>query len=131
VATILVIDDQTEAREALRRILVADGHVVLEAADGLEAVKLLDDAAADLVFTDIYMPEMDGIEFLTWVTERAPEIPVIAMSGGGLASSASVLGDAHELGATGVVEKPFEPERVRDIVRRYLRHDSGPGPDPI
>jgi DNA-binding NtrC family response regulator len=122
-AKILIIDDELPVRSALRRILTSSGHDVLEAANGAEAVRIVEGEPVDVVFTDIFMPEMDGIEFLLWVVERFPERPVIAMSGGGAIPMDNALGDAHALGAVDVVEKPLDPERVRSVLDEVLpRH---------
>lgn len=115
-AKILIIDDESPVRAALARILSRDGHEILEAANGAEAVDIVEGQPVDLVFTDIFMPEMDGIEFVLWVVERFPERPVVAMSGGGSMSMYAALGDARALGAFDVVEKPLDPDRVRSVV---------------
>lgn len=121
-SNILIIDDDAGVRTALTRILRSDGHDVVEAHNGAEATSIVQDGSVDLVFTDIFMPEMDGIEFLLWVVERFPDRPVIAMSGGGSLPMGSALEDAFALGAVAVVEKPLDPERVRDVVAEAL-HD--------
>lgn len=119
-AKILIIDDEPTVRTALRRILAAEGHEVREASNGAEATEIVGGEPVDLVFTDIFMPEMDGIEFVMWVVERFPERPVVAMSGGGATPMDTVLVDARMLGAVDVVEKPLDPERVRRVVREAL-----------
>jgi len=119
-ATILIIDDEPTVRRALSRILTADGHEVVEAANGVQATAIVEEAGIDLVFTDIFMPEMDGIEFVLWVVERFPDCPVVAMSGGGATPMDTVLGDAHALGAADVIAKPLDPALVRDVVGRHL-----------
>ena len=100
---------------------MAAGHDVLEAGNGAEAVEIVEDEPVDAVFTDIFMPEMDGIEFVLWVVERFPERPVIAMSGGGATPMDTALGDAHALGATDVVQKPLDPERIRSVLSEVLQ----------
>ncbi|MEX2473465.1 MAG: response regulator [Gemmatimonadota bacterium] len=119
-AKILIIDDEDAVRSALARILARDGHEILQASNGAEAVDIVEDEPVDLVFTDIFMPEMDGIEFVLWVVERFPERPVVAMSGGGAMPMDAALGDARALGAFDVVEKPLDPERVRSVVSAAL-----------
>jgi DNA-binding NtrC family response regulator len=99
---ILIIDDEPDVRTALRRILAATAIVEGE--------------GIDLVFTDIFMPEMDGIEFVLWFVERFPDCPVVAMSGGGAMHMGHALGDARALGAVDVVEKPLDAARIRRIV---------------
>lgn len=121
-AKILIIDDEPPVRSALRRILQSEGHEVLEAGNGAQAVEIVEGQPVDAVFTDIFMPEMDGIEFVLWVVERFPERPVIAMSGGGATPMDTALGDARALGAADVVEKPLEPGRVRSVLTEVLPH---------
>lgn len=113
---ILVIDDEPDVRAALRRILARHGHHVMEAANGAEAKEIVEGEEIDLVFTDIFMPEMDGIEFVLWVVECFPDCPVVAMSGGGAMPMGHALDDARALGALEVVEKPLDPARIRGIV---------------
>lgn len=121
-AKILIIDDEPPVRSALRRILQAEGHEVLEAGNGAEAVDIVEGEPVDAVFTDIFMPEMDGIEFVLWVVERFPERPVVAMSGGGATPMDTALGDARALGAADVVEKPLDTGRVRGVLSEILPH---------
>lgn len=120
---ILIIDDEAQVRAALGRILRSDGHEVLEASNGAEATAIVEGEGVSLVFTDIFMPEMDGIEFVLWVVERFPDRPVIAMSGGGATPMDTALGDARALGAADVVEKPLDPGRIRQVVREALNAD--------
>jgi len=72
------------------------------------------------VITDIYMPEMDGIEFIRRVREAFPEARIIAMSGGGFLSKDKILGAAGLLGADEVLGKPFTSAEVREAVERVL-----------
>ena len=104
----------------MRRILVSEGHEVLEASNGAEAMDIMEVEPLEAVFTDIFMPEMDGIEFVLWVVERFPERPVIAMSGGGATPVDTALGDAKSLGAADVVKKPLDPGRVRSVLSEVL-----------
>jgi CheY-like chemotaxis protein len=123
-ARILVIDDQESVRSVLKRILHIDSHEVIEAADGSEAWQMLDGERIDLIITDVYMPEMDGIEFLIRLADRTSRIPVIAISGGGYTSASSLLKDAGLLGAVRTLEKPFTSEQVLDAVRETLESPS-------
>ena len=122
-ASILIIDDNDPIRSLLRRLLERVGHTVYEAADGKTALRMYAGNPADLVITDIYMPEMDGIEFLIRVREAFPEARVIALSGGSHIGKEDVLRDATLLGAVGVLEKPFTVEECLELVRRALEAD--------
>lgn len=122
---ILIVDDDDDVRRALRRILELDGHVVVSCADGHEALRALSAGRSDLVITDMYMPEMDGIEFLTRLREQDAELPVLAVSGGSVAPADFVLEDAAQLGANAVLAKPYDMEEMRTTVRGLLtRKDS-------
>lgn len=119
-ADILIIDDDAEILRALRKVLEAEGHSVTEAQDGKTALRHFAGDPADLVISDVYMPEMDGIEFLIRLKEAFPETRVIAMSGGGHLPKDRVLGAASELGAEGILEKPFTVEEVLKVVEQVL-----------
>ena len=125
-ANILVVDDNGPVRTALARIITALGHAVLQAGDGREAVALLGSTAVDVVLTDVYMPDMDGIEFLLHLQEHHPDLPVVAMSGGGVAPRDSVLEDALQLGATAVLQKPVTREIVAQALEEALLPPSPP-----
>lgn len=122
-ASILIIDDDDPVREILRRLLGRVGHTVYEAADGKTALRMYAGNPTDLVITDIFMPEMDGIEFLIRVREAFPEARVIALSGGSYIGKQEVLRDATQLGAVGVLEKPFSVDECLELVRRVLEAD--------
>lgn len=119
-ATILIIDDDESILRPLRRILESQGHDVVEATDGGTALRRFAGHPTDLVVTDIFMPEMDGIEFIMRVKEAFPEARVIAMSGGGRLPMENVLGAAEKLGAEAVLEKPFTVDEVLAAVDRAL-----------
>jgi DNA-binding NtrC family response regulator len=119
-ATILVIDDEPAVRRSLTKILQLDGHEVLEAADGRAALDLGREHTVDAVITDVYMPEMDGIEFLIAYQDLNPDVPIIAISGGGFADKDFVLKDAGMIGAVETLQKPLTVDGVRAAVQRAL-----------
>ncbi len=119
-ATILVIDDDPSIRRSLRRILETGGHTVREADNGSSALAREATAEVDLVITDVYMPEMDGIEFLIRFRDLFPDTPIIAMSGGGYAAKEFVLQDADLIGATETLSKPLTVDDVLGAVTRAL-----------
>ena len=117
---ILIVDDDDDVRRTLRRILERDGHVVVDCANGQEALRALTAQRPDLVITDVYMPEMDGIEFLVALREGDPDLPVLAVSGGARNSAEFVLEDASQLGANAVLPKPYKIEDMLTAVRDLL-----------
>ncbi len=126
-ATILVIDDDAIIRSLLARILSGAGHVPVEAKDGRDALRKLQDCQPAVIVTDIVMPEMDGIEFIRTLRRLAPTLPVIAISGGTARGGAELfLRTAKALGADAVLEKPFRAETFLDAVRTTLSVSSRP-----
>lgn len=113
-ACILVIDDNPEFRDILRRHLEANGHRTVLAGDGEQGLALLEREAIDIVLTDILMPQRDGVEVLRETKRRWPGLPVIAISGGGWIKATELLGMAERLGADNVLQKPV---RRDDLIR--------------
>jgi DNA-binding response OmpR family regulator len=105
---VLVIDDDHLVRYALSRILQRNGYDVLTASDGKRAMALLRDELADVVITDIIMPEQEGIETIEKLRREYPKIKIIAISGGGRIRNVDFLEMAHSFGADDVLAKPFE-----------------------
>lgn len=119
-AEILIIDDEAEILRALRIGLERAGHRVREARNGKEALRVFAGAPSDVVISDIYMPDMDGIELLMRLKECFPEARFVAMSGGGFLEKERVLGAAAMLGAERVLEKPFSLEEILGAVEACL-----------
>lgn len=109
---ILVVDDEPMIREGLKVALEIEGHRTLTASDGNEALKIVNEEKPDLIITDIIMPETDGIELICTVKENNPGIKILAISGGGRISANDHLKIAKQLGATGVLTKPFSTEEL-------------------
>jgi two-component system, NtrC family, nitrogen regulation response regulator NtrX len=114
---ILVVDDEEPIRKTLRMTLEYEGYEVVEASSGAEALVLIEKEPTDLVFLDIKMPGMDGLEVLEKLTERAAGPQVIMVSGHGSVQTAV---QATKLGAFDFIEKPLETERVLVAVRNAL-----------
>jgi len=119
-ARILVIDDEDILRRMLRTVLEMEGHEVLEAADGKDALRLQRASPAELVITDILMPEQDGIEVMLALRREAPQLKVIAMSGGGRFKQTEVLEMAEVLGAVATLSKPFALDKMLEAVKQAL-----------
>lgn len=115
-ATVLIIDDDPQVRTVLRRFIEREGHTVTEADNGKVALCRFMEDPADLVISDIYMPEMDGIELLMRLRETHPDAKLVAMSGGGVIAASHLLKAAKALGAVAVVEKPFSLEVIQKIL---------------
>ena len=107
-STILIIEDDTDLRRMLVKLLQREDFRVFEAGTGLEALQILDYFTPDLVITDIIMPDQDGIGTINELKKKYPEIKIIAISGGGRMLSKDYLGIAKILGANHTFSKPFD-----------------------
>jgi len=114
---ILVIDDESAIRDSLKMTLEYDGYDVATAATGEEGVKLVEREAPDLVFLDIKMPGMDGLEVLQKLRHVVDTVPFVVISGHGDISTAV---EATRLGAFDFIEKPLASERVLVTVRNAV-----------
>ena len=117
-ASIVIIDDDASIREFVRRVLEVDGHQIREAANGHLGLALYREAPADLVITDLLMPERDGIEVILTLAKEYVGVQFVAMTGA--AGKGSLLDIATLLGAQQIVEKPFSSEELRRVVQRAL-----------
>jgi CheY-like chemotaxis protein len=122
-ANILVIDDETEVRYAIRAVLEDQGHEVSEAETGTAGLTAINDAKDpyDLVICDIIMPDKEGIETIVEIKQRLPEQKIVAISGGGRIKKEDYLAVAAAVGATYTVSKPFDAETLTDMVNAILR----------
>jgi DNA-binding response OmpR family regulator len=114
---VLVIDDDSDLRELIQALLQNEGFDVLSAADGREAFELQKTRPADVVVTDIFMPDKDGIETIFEMRRKFPRTRVIVMSGGGSTLRTDFGSLALELGAVKFLKKPFQPQELIDAVR--------------
>ena len=115
---ILVVDDHYPMRVALEELLKQMGHDVLGAKNGKEALAIQKRQPADVLLTDIFMPEMDGYEVIQKFKEQFPTVPVIAMTGGMLRRpDGPYLEIARKFGAKWVLPKPFSSLQFGEIIR--------------
>ena len=108
---VLAVDDSKTMREMVGFTLKGAGFDVVEAGDGEEALKILEDRAIDVIITDINMPRMDGISLVRTLRSRSEfdAVPILVLTteiGGGLKQ------EAKDAGATGWMVKPFDPETL-------------------
>jgi YesN/AraC family two-component response regulator len=119
-ARILLIDDDDSVRRVLRLMLDQFGHVVVEARNGREGIEMFMEANADLVITDIVMPEKEGLEVLKELRKLLPAVKIIAISGGGRVNPTDYLRMAKFLGAATVLAKPISCEALIGAVNEVL-----------
>lgn len=116
-ATILIVDDERSIRNSLGELLEMEEHTTLKAADGAEALAMLEQSDVDLVISDIKMPNVDGLELLDAVITKYPEVPIIMISGHGSIETAV---DSIRKGAADFIEKPIDMNRVLVSVKNAL-----------
>jgi len=119
-ARILIIDDEELVRFALREILENAGHNVQEAVNGRLGLEIFENHPADIVVTDIIMPQMEGIETITRLRRIAPACKIIAVSGGGRVGASNYLKLAQHMGADLVLPKPFKQDQILTAVHTLL-----------
>jgi len=117
---ILIIDDDQQIRKLLRQVMEWAGYEVIEAEDGREGMLKQGQQHADLVITDLIMPEQEGLETITLLKKQYPEIKIIAISGGGRIGPEAYLPAAQGLGADRVFSKPFDVLHLATTVKELL-----------
>jgi CheY-like chemotaxis protein len=117
-ASILIIDDMESVRGLFRDILQQAGHVVCEASTGSEGIRLFREAPTDVVITDIYMPEGDGLEVTTQLRQQCPALKIIAISGRG--GTDEMLSAAKLMGADLILPKPVPMQKLLTAVEQLL-----------
>ena len=118
-ATILTVDDTASMRQMISFTLHSVGHEVIQAADGKEALKVLEGKKVDLVIADINMPNMDGITLLKSLRALADYkfTPILMLT---TESQETNRQQGKVAGATGWIVKPFNPEQLLNVVKKVL-----------
>ncbi|MBM3448222.1 MAG: sigma-54-dependent Fis family transcriptional regulator [Bacteroidetes bacterium] len=117
---ILIIDDESSIRAALRDILEYEGYTIDEAGDGDAGLKSVLKSNYDAIFCDIKMPKKDGLDFLTELKKEEIQVPVIIMTGHGDIETAV---EALKRGAYDFVQKPLDLNRILVTVRNAMTHE--------
>lgn len=116
---ILIIDDNDELRNIIRRMLENEKHDVFDAENGIGGLKIIqNEPHIDLVITDLIMPEKEGLETIREIHKDFPEIKIIAMSGGGKIDAQSYLPIAKGMGANVTLSKPFSRKDLLDVINK-------------
>ena len=123
-ARILVIDDDPQVREMLKQLLERAQYEVGVAPDGNAGVKIHQSDPADLIITDIVMPEKEGLETIMEFQHHFPAVRIIAISGGGKIGPHGYLDTAKAMGAQKTFSKPFDLQELLTAVREVLQKDS-------
>ena len=118
-ARILIIDDDETILATLAQLLATTGHSVVTADDGLAAEKIFRAEPFEVILTDIFMPNREGLETVIKLRREFPNVAVIAMSGG-TAASRNFLEIAARLGAHRILEKPFTVQQLNAAIGSAL-----------
>lgn len=121
---VLVIDDDRSVGAAIQTMLTRYGYDTVLAPDAHAGVQAFESSTFDLVMVDIFMPGVDGLETIKDFRERAPTVPIVAMSGfrfrNSVATVPDYLGMAAKLGATCCLRKPFAPQQLMVAINSCL-----------
>ena len=117
---VLVIDDDDLVRDTLGFMVESAGHSAIIAKSAEEGLLAMETGPADIVVTDMFMPDRNGIEFISELRRRFPQTRIIAISGGGQAGDVEILEAAQNAGATAVLQKPFGPEELDETIAHVL-----------
>jgi two-component system chemotaxis response regulator CheY len=119
-ARILIVDDSPSMRTLLRSVLEDDGHEVADSEDGEHALATFQAWTPDLLITDLYMSRMDGLSLVREIRAlpAARFLPIIVLT---TEVGEDMKRRGRDMGATGWIVKPFEPDQLREVVGRLLR----------
>ena len=104
----------------LKLLLEDEGYEVLEASNGVEGIKIVHQHSTSLAIIDIFMPEKEGLETILELRRDAPELKIIAISGGGRQGILGFLEVAERFGADKTLAKPFQPPQMISMVEELL-----------
>ena len=117
---ILLVDDDDLSRSTVHQMLERAGHSVTSTDSGAEAVRLFQAQPADLVVTDLIMPDTDGLELIQQLRKLDTQVRILAISGGGRVNANEYLSVARKFGAAAVLAKPFSNLELREAVQAAL-----------
>ena len=118
---ILVVDDDVEILAMLRDFLEGEGLTVRTAANGAEALEMIDDVSPALILLDMRMPVLDGWGFAEQLRERNSSYPIVVMT-----AAESAQRWADEIGATAYIAKPFDVDELLQLIERHRNKDVKP-----
>lgn len=117
---VLIIDDEPYILLMLKKMLEKAGYEVDLASNGEQGMELFEKNSADLVITDIIMPDKEGLEIILEMKKKRPDLKIIAISGGGRISPESYLECATHFGASRVFQKPFKQKELVSAVNELI-----------
>jgi CheY-like chemotaxis protein len=127
-ARILIADDDPILRMTVVEHLQAEGHEVVEAVDGREALDRLTAEPVDLLIVDMLMPNVDGLEVIMQLRRSGSTLPILAISSGGRMDRSTLLRPAQIFGANRILPKPLLRDQLVETVRSLLSEGVAPAP---
>lgn len=118
-ARILVVDDNQDFRVMLRALLERAGHSVQDASNGREALSLQHKLPAEVLITDLFMPESDGFETIADFRKAFPKMKIVVISGDSKLTKHDYLSTAALIGVDATLRKPFEVEALLAVLRSF------------
>jgi CheY-like chemotaxis protein len=118
--TILVIDDEPLVLNVIENVLTLEGYSIVTACNGARGLEVLERQSVDLVITDVFMPEKEGLETVFELRSLYPDLPVIAISGGGYTKCIDPLPCLRVAGACRTMAKPFKNAELSRTVAEVL-----------
>lgn len=117
---ILIIDDEELVRLTIKDVLNMEGYDVETAENGDQGFRMQKETPFDLVITDILMPVKEGIQTIKILRDSWPDLPIIAISGGGKIQNTDYLDTAKSVGANAVLAKPFTEDDIVQVIKTCL-----------
>ncbi len=115
---ILIVDDELNMRLVLSTMLKKEGYEVASASDGREALQILKSSKIAVVVSDLKMPDIDGMELLSRISEQYPEVPVIMITAHGTIATAV---EALKKGALDYITKPFDLDELKNVISKAIK----------
>jgi CheY-like chemotaxis protein len=120
-AKVLIIEDAADYRVAYREMLEGEGYEVIEAKNGVEGLEKLEENGADLIITDIMMPEKGGIETIIDIRKDYPDVKIIAISGAVSPDSETLLRLTNQYKVSRVLGKPIQFRELFETIDELLK----------
>ena len=114
---VLVVEDEKLVAMDIKKIINTEGHEVITAPNGIDALRLIEDSQIDLVFLDLVLPDINGVEILKGIKKAKRDLPVVIITG---YPDSEIMNQALELGPISALKKPFNREQIRDLLKILL-----------
>jgi excisionase family DNA binding protein len=121
---VLVVDDEKLIAMDIKKIITSEGHDVITTQSGVEASRVIEDSNIDLVFLDLVLPDINGVEVLKEIKKAKSDLPVVIITG---YPDSEIMNQALDLGPISVLKKPFNRDQIRDLLKILLAPAAGTG----